>query len=110
MAPARKAKVQLWLPRFSGDRLDLVIDYLTYVFVPALALLQAGFLQGAWGLVLAALILLSSLFHFSDTESKADDYSFVGFPAIWNLVAFYVFAFALPPTAAAARWCWPAWR
>jgi phosphatidylcholine synthase len=98
---ARKAKVHFWLPRFSGDRLDLIIDYLTYVFVPALALLQAGFLRGAWGLALAGFILLSSLFHFSDTASKADDHSFVGFPAIWNLVAFYVFAFRMSETAAA---------
>jgi phosphatidylcholine synthase len=100
-ALARRAKVEQVLPRFSGERLDLVIDYVTYVFVPALALLQAGFLPGAPGLVLASLILLSSLFHFSDTESKADDHSFVGFPAVWNLVAFYVFAFALPPSATA---------
>jgi phosphatidylcholine synthase len=99
---ARRAKVKQWLPRFSGDRLDLVIDYLTYVFVPTFALLQAGFLIGAWGLALAALILLSSLFHFSDTGSKAADHSFVGFPAIWNLVAFYIFAFAVPRPAAAA--------
>jgi phosphatidylcholine synthase len=98
---ARKAKVHLWLPRFSGERLDLVIDYLTYVFIPALALLQAGFLRGPWGLTLAALILLSSLFHFCDTESKADDHSFIGFPAIWNLVAFYVFAFRMSEAAAA---------
>jgi phosphatidylcholine synthase len=72
------------------------------VFVPAFALVQAGFLGGAWGMVLAALILLSSLFHFADTESKADDHSFVGFPAVWNLVAFYVFAFRLPQLATAA--------
>ena len=98
---ARKAKVLHWLPRFSGDRLDLVIDYLTYFFVPALALLRAGYLPGASGTVLAALILLSSLFHFADTESKAADHSFVGFPAIWNIVAFYVFAFALPAAATA---------
>jgi phosphatidylcholine synthase len=98
---ARKAKVDLWLPRFSGERLDLVIDYLTYVFIPALALVQGGFLRGAWGLALASLILLSSLFHFCDTESKADDHSFIGFPAIWNLVAFYAFAFNLSGTAAA---------
>jgi phosphatidylcholine synthase len=97
---ARKAKVHLW-PRFSGERLDLVIDYLTYVFVPALALVEGGFLRGTWGLALAGLILLSSLFHFSDTESKADDHSFIGFPAIWNLVAFYAFAFNLSETAAA---------
>lgn len=94
---ARRAGLPDSLPRFSGERLDLVIDYVTYVFVPALALLQAGFLQGGFGLFLAALILVSSLFHFSDTESKSEDHCFVGFPAIWNIVAFYVFAFALPP-------------
>ena len=54
---------------------------MTYVFVPALALLQAGYLQGPFGVVLASLILMSSLFHFSDTESKTEDHCFVGFPA-----------------------------
>ena len=88
------------LPRFSGDRLDLIIDYVTYVFVPALALVAAGFLPGFIGLTLAALILLSSLYHFSDLESKADDLSFVGFPAIWNVVAFYIFAFSMPVSLA----------
>jgi len=94
---ARMANVAERLPRFSGERLDLVTDYVTYVFVPVLALLQAGYLQGGFGLVLASMILLSSLFHFSDTQSKTDDYSFVGFPAIWNVMAFYVFAFQMPP-------------
>ena len=93
---ARMADVTVKLPRFSGERLDLVIDYVTYVFVPALALLQAGYLQGPFGVLLASLILLSSLFHFSDTESKTEDHCFVGFPAVWNIVAFYVFAFQMP--------------
>src|SRR5262245_55719271 len=66
---ARLARVQHYMPRFSGDRLDLVIDYVTYVFIPVMALLQAGFLQGAAGIMLASFILLSSLFHFSDTQS-----------------------------------------
>ena len=97
---ARAARVKEVLPRFSGEQLDLVDDYVTYVFVPVLAMLQAGFLPGTWGLVLAALALLSSLFHFSDLESKSEDLSFVGFPAVWNIVAFYVFAFAMAPLAA----------
>ena len=98
---ARKAQVMERLPRFSGERLDLVIDYVTYVFIPALALLLGGFLDDTWGVVLAGLILLSSLFHFSDTESKAEDNSFIGFPAVWNLVAFYVFALGLSGVATA---------
>jgi phosphatidylcholine synthase len=93
---ARRLQVKTRLPRFSGERLDLVIDYLTYVLVPALALLQAGYLAGRWGVGTAALVLLSSLFHFADTQSKAEDHAFVGFPAIWNVVAFYVFAFHMP--------------
>lgn len=94
---ARAVEVKRHLPRFSGERIDLVVDYLTYVFVPALALLLAGRLPGGLGHVLAALILLTSLFHFSDVESKSEDQSFVGFPAIWNIVAFYVFALDLGP-------------
>lgn len=91
---ARMAHVDTRLPRFSGETLDLVIDYVTYVFVPVLALLAAGHLPGTLGEVLAAGILLSSLFHFSDNGSKDEDKSFVGFPAIWNVVAFYIFVFA----------------
>jgi phosphatidylcholine synthase len=93
---ARWQDVGRRLPRFSGERLDLVIDYITYVFVPALALLLSGQLSGVTGLILAAGILMSSLYHFSDQASKGDDYSFIGFPAIWNIVAFYLFAFPLP--------------
>lgn len=94
---ARLTRVEERLPRFSGERLDLVVDYVTYVFVPALALLRAGFLEGPLGLVFAALILLSSLFHFSDLASKGADYSFIGFPAVWNIIAYYIFALATSP-------------
>lgn len=99
---ARMARVSERLPRFSGERLDLVIDYVTYVFIPVLALIKAGYLEGPAGLVLAALALLSALFHFSDTESKSEDNCFIGFPAVWNLVAFHVFAFDPPRLATMA--------
>jgi len=98
---ARAFDVKRRLPRFSGDKLDQVVDYVTYVFVPALALQLGGYLQGFWGGVLASLILLSSLYHFCDHDNKANDHCFVGFPAIWNIVAFYVFAFDLPGWAVA---------
>ena len=98
---ARAVRVKDELPRFSGERIDLVIDYLTYVFVPVLALLAAGRLPEVLAYPLAALILLSSLFHFSDLESKATDLAFVGFPAIWNILAFYVFALDIGPAVSA---------
>lgn len=98
---ARAVGVKQRLPRFSGEILDLVVDYLTYVFVPVLALLAAGRLPEGSALVFAAAILLSSLFHFSDTASKSEDLAFVGFPAVWNIVAFYIFALDLPRGVAA---------
>lgn len=99
---ARAVDVHENLPRFSGERIDLVIDYLTYVFVPVLALLLAGRLPDGFGHGLGAIILLSSLFHFSDVESKAHDMAFIGFPAIWNILAFYVFALDLSASATTA--------
>lgn len=99
---ARRVNVKERLPRFSGERLDLIIDFLTYVFIPVLVMRQAGFLPGLTGLLLAAAIVLSSLFHFVDLDSKADDHTFVGFPAIWNVIAFYLLAFSVSAAVAAA--------
>ena len=97
---ARRAHVKTVLPRFDGERLDLVIDYVTYVFIPALAMHRADILPGKAGMAMCVAIVMSSLFHFSDTRSKTDDNCFVGFPAIWNVVALYLFAYAAPPYVA----------
>jgi phosphatidylcholine synthase len=99
---ARYFEVKKHLPRFSGETLDNVIDYTTYVFVPALMLLEAKFITGATGFLLASLICVSSLYHFSDNGSKSEDHCFVGFPAIWNIVAFYIFALGCNELAASA--------
>ena len=97
---ARKANVEIVLPRFSGERLDLIVDYLTYVAIPAFALARADILPEAFRLPAAIAILLSSLFHVVDRDSKTKDGYFVGFPAIWNIVCLYLFAFMLPPAVA----------
>lgn len=99
---ARRYRVTEVMPALSGETLDLVIDYVTYVFVPALMLLQAGVFTGPVGLLMASLICMSSLYHFADEGSKATDHAFVGFPAIWNVVMFYVFALAPPAWLSAA--------
>jgi phosphatidylcholine synthase len=99
---ARSVGVATVLPRWSGERLDLIVDYLTYAAVPAFALTQAPLLPEAARLPAAAAILLSSLFHVADRASKTEDGYFVGFPAIWNVVLLYLFALGLPQTAALA--------
>jgi len=94
---ARLLAVKTVLPRFSGERLDLIVDYLTYVAVPAYALTEAPLLPEAARLPAAAAILLSSLFHVADRNSKTEEGYFVGFPAIWNVVLLYLFALGLSP-------------
>jgi phosphatidylcholine synthase len=99
---ARHFKVQSVLPGFSGERLDLIIDYLTYVAIPAFALTQADLLPQEFRLPAAIAILLSSLFHVANVHSKTEEGYFVGFPAIWNIVLLYLFALGMPPYAALA--------
>lgn len=97
---ARRLRVHEVLPRFSGERLDLVVDYLNYCAVPAFMLWQSGLLPPIMAAVAAMLIALTSLFHFADRHSKTPDGFFVGFPALWNVVLFYLFAFGLTGPAA----------
>ena len=92
-ALARALRVKERLPHFDGARLDDIIDYLCYVFVPVLLLLHARLLPAAWGVWVGAAVLLSSAYGFSQTAAKVKttDYFFTGFPSYWNLVTFYLF-------------------
>ena len=98
---ARAARVKELAARVDGDVLDLVIDYLNYVFVPTLFILEAGLLPDAAALPLAAFIQLSSLYIFARRDMKTEDNYFRGFPALWNIVALYLFAAGLDPNIAA---------
>jgi phosphatidylcholine synthase len=89
---ARWAEVKKQLPQIDGSALDLVVDYLTYVFVPAWFLWRFGAFPDAMALPLVAFILLSSLYTFARRDMKTEDGYFRGFPALWNIVALYVFA------------------
>ncbi len=93
---ARLAGVKRVLPRFSGEELDHLVDYLTYVTVPAYMVARSGIAPEGLRLWLAGAIMLVSLYHFSDTESKTPEGYFVGFPAIWNVVVLYCFVLDLP--------------
>ena len=94
---ARRVGVVRVLPRFSGERLDLIVDFLTYVAVPAFAFSQSDLLPEASRLPAGIAVILSSLFHMADQESKTKDGYFVGFPAIWNVVCLYLFVLGPPP-------------
>jgi phosphatidylcholine synthase len=99
---ARAARVKELAPRVDGDVLDLVIDYLNYVFVPTLFMLEARLLPDPLAVPLAALIQLSSLYVFARRDMKTEDNYFRGFPALWNVVALYFYATQIDPRVAAA--------
>ena len=94
---ARRVGVTRVLPRWSGERLDLIVDFLTYTAVPAFALSQADLLPEAYRLPAGIAVMMSSLFHMADQDSKTKEGYFVGFPAIWNVVCLYLFAFMPHP-------------
>jgi phosphatidylcholine synthase len=99
---ARLFDVESVLPRFSGERLDLIVDYLTYVAIPAFVLTETDLLPELARLPAAIAILLSGLFHVSDVHSKTAEGYFVGFPAIWNIVLLYLFVLGLSSPIALA--------
>lgn len=89
---ARKYDVKQNAPEFDGVLLDLIIDYLTYVFIPAFALFQSGLLPGWTGWVAIILITFASAMYFADTRMKTKDNSFSGFPGCWNMLVLVLFA------------------
>ena len=83
---ARRYDVRKNAPIFDGVLLDLIIDYLTYVFVPAYALFKSGLLPGWTGWIAIIIITFTSAMYFADSRMKTKDYSFSGFPGCWNMV------------------------
>jgi phosphatidylcholine synthase len=94
---ARLADVRRRLPWFDGSKLDDIVDYLTYVFVPAFFIWHARLVPDPLALPIIAGLLLSSAYGFSRDDAKTSDHFFTGFPSYWNVVAFYLYV---------ARW-WP---
>ncbi len=89
---ARRYHVQINAPQYDGVLMDLIIDYLTYVFIPAYALFKSGLLPGWTGWTAIILITFASVIYFADTRMKTRDKSFSGFPGCWNMVVIVLFA------------------
>jgi phosphatidylcholine synthase len=98
---ARTIKVAERLPRWSGDVLDLVVDFVTYVFVPAYAIATGGLMPAVLGAVGGIIIVMTSAIYFADRHMKTTDNYFRGFPTLWNVVAFYLFLLKPAPWVSA---------
>lgn len=93
---ARWTRVKELIPRFDGDRLEDIIDYLNYVLVPSFLLIRADLLPENDALWIAALPLLASAYGFCQKEAKTSDHFFLGFPSYWNIIAFYMYVLQTP--------------
>ncbi|WID97317.1 phosphatidylcholine synthase [Bosea vestrisii] len=93
---ARRFAVKERATRYDGAQLDLVVDFVTYVFVPAAMLLRPEVMAQPYGIIAGLIVTLASALYFADTGMKTDDWWFRGFPAVWNIVVFYIVAFTPP--------------
>ncbi len=94
---ARRLDVMRLQPNWSGDVLDLVVDFVTYVFVPAYAITASGLLLPFAAPLLGVGMAVSGALYFADRRMKGMDNHFRGFPGLWNLAAFYLFLLHWPP-------------
>jgi phosphatidylcholine synthase len=92
---ARRLDVKKVLPNFDGRKLDDLTDFLTYTFLPLLLVWRAELLPGALAFALV-LPLLASAYGFCQVEAKTDDGFFLGFPSLWNVLAFYLYVLQPP--------------
>ena len=92
---ARKFEVKEHLPNWSGETLDMVIDYITYAFIPAFVIYQQGlfdkWLNGWMTLIIAAAIVITSIFYPAKKNYMSKDKCFIGFPICWNMLLFVLF-------------------
>jgi phosphatidylcholine synthase len=93
---ARRYDVTKNWPTYDGVLMDLIVDYLTYVFIPAFALFKSGLLPGWPGWLAIIVIVYGSVVYFADTRMKTKDKSFAGFPACWNMVILVLFTVEPP--------------
>jgi phosphatidylcholine synthase len=97
-ALARQARVKDVLPEVDGARIDDIVDYITFVFLPMLLLEASGGLDRSTALPVVAVVLLSSMYGFVAPDAKSSDHFFTGFPSYWNIVVLYLMLFHVPPT------------
>jgi len=99
---ARRFNVAGLLPNWSGETLDLVVDFTTYVFVPAYAIAASGLFSDVVAITLGIAVAVSGALYFADRRMKTTDNHFRGFPTLWNAAAFYLFLLRPAPLIGAA--------
>jgi phosphatidylcholine synthase len=98
---ARRARVKIVLPAIDGARIDDLVDYVTFVFLPMIVALRFEMLPGSIAFWVAGLVLVCSLYGFVAPDAKTPDHFFTGFPSYWNIVVLYLYVMSATPSVAA---------
>ena len=98
---ARAAKVKETAAAIDGATLDFVVDFLTYVLVPVVALWRSDLMPERWSFWLGLGVTMASALYFADSRMKTADHWFRGFPALWNVFVLYLFVFRPAPAVSA---------
>ncbi len=108
-ALARRYKVEETAPHIDGVLLDLVVDFLTYVVVPLVAVWRSGLLEPLLAVIVCSIVCAASALYFADRRMKTHDLWFRGFPAIWNVLVFYMLVLRPGPLVSLAAIILAAW-
>ena len=87
---ARKYNVRKFSPNVDGVMLDSIVDYINYVFIPCVIIYKFNYVPEQFVIILPILILGISLFSFSYLKIMTDNYLYIGFPSIWNIIVIYL--------------------
>ena len=100
---ARAVRIRERVPGVDGALLDNIVDYLTFVVVPMVFVMQAGMVPAGWpGLAVVSFVAIASAYQFSQTAAKTPDHYYTGFPSYWNIAVFYLYYARLSATVSAA--------
>ena len=93
---ARLWNVKKWAASFDGRKLDDIVDYLNYAFIPILCCYRFNLITENF-LPLLAFVLIAAIYGFCNNSAKTDDGFFTGFPNYWNFLVVYIFLFRFSP-------------
>jgi phosphatidylcholine synthase len=93
---ARAARVTETAATINGAALDLIVDFLTYVVAPIVAVWRSDLMPGPAAFWIGLIVIIASALYFADTRMKTKDNWFRGFPGLWNVFVLYLFVFRLP--------------
>ena len=94
---ARRFEVAKHVPQIDGAILDHVIDFTGYCFLPALMVYHFALVPQGWAIAATSFMLMTALYTFANEQAKTEEYDFRGFPALWNVVVFYMIIFDSDP-------------